>query len=127
MYKSHTVSLDFHFYKSFDMMSYYRDILSIVSLLSCLFITSSFGGPVPNVENSSQKLITTQISLRDSKVSSSSTMKGLRERSPSSYSIKMESFNTLMKSTYAERYESRPFRVGNYNWYVPSFFFLFFY
>ncbi|KAL1188204.1 Ubiquitin C-terminal hydrolase 12 [Cardamine amara subsp. amara] len=28
----------------------------------------------------------------------------------------MESFNTLLKSTYAERYESRPFAVGGYNW-----------
>ncbi|ESQ47846.1 hypothetical protein EUTSA_v10022106mg [Eutrema salsugineum] len=97
-------------------MSYYKDTLCIISLLSCLFITSSFAGPVPNVENSSQKLIPTQISSRDTKASSSSTVKGLRERPPSSYSIKLESFNTLMKSTYTERYESRPFRVGRYNW-----------
>ncbi|CAH8355522.1 unnamed protein product [Eruca vesicaria subsp. sativa] len=99
------------------MMTYYTYTLCVVSLLSCLFITSSFAGPpVPNVENGSQKLITTQISSRDSKVSSSSTVKGLRERPPSSFILHMESFNTLMKSTYTERYESRPFRVGKYNW-----------
>ncbi|KAG7577983.1 TRAF-like [Arabidopsis thaliana x Arabidopsis arenosa] len=72
--------------------------------------------PVPNQANGSQKLIPTQISSRDSKVSLSSTVKGLRGRPPSSYSLKMESFNTLMKSVYTERYESRPFRVGRYNW-----------
>ncbi|RID71866.1 hypothetical protein BRARA_C03784 [Brassica rapa] len=32
------------------------------------------------------------------------------------YSLKLESFSTLMKSTYTERYDSRPFRVGKYNW-----------
>ncbi|KAJ4886983.1 TRAF-like family protein [Raphanus sativus] len=99
------------------MMTYYTNTLCIVSILSCLFITSSFAGPpVPNVENGTQKLITTQISSRDSKVSASSTVKGLRERPPTSYSIEIESFNTLMKSTYAERYESRPFMIGKYNW-----------
>ncbi|KAL1197745.1 hypothetical protein V5N11_012398 [Cardamine amara subsp. amara] len=61
-------------------------------------------------------LIPNQISSRDSKVSLSSTVKGLRERPPSSYSLKMESFNTLIKSIYTDRYESRPFRVGRYNW-----------
>ncbi|KAG2315984.1 hypothetical protein Bca52824_019106 [Brassica carinata] len=98
------------------MMSYYIDTLCIIALLSCLFITSSFAGPVPNVVSGSQKLIPTQISSRDSKVSLSSTMKGLRLRPPSSYSLKLESFSTLMKSTYTERYDSRPFRVGKYNW-----------
>jgi hypothetical protein len=28
----------------------------------------------------------------------------------------MESFNTLLKSTYTEKYVSRPFSVGGYNW-----------
>ncbi|KAF3509889.1 hypothetical protein F2Q69_00007345 [Brassica cretica] len=73
-------------------------------------------GPVPNVVSGPQKLIPTQISSRDSKVSQSSTVKGLRLRPPSSYSLKLESFSTLMKSTYTERYDSRPFRVGKYNW-----------
>lgn len=107
-------------------MSYYIDTLCIIALLSCLFITSSFAGPVPNVVSGSQKLIPTQISSRDSKVSLSSTMKGLRLRPPSSYSLKLESFSTLMKSTYTERYDSRPFRVGKYNWYVPFLFFFYF-
>ncbi|CAH2053229.1 unnamed protein product [Thlaspi arvense] len=98
------------------MMSYYRDTFCIFSLLSCLYITSSFAGPVPNVENGSQKLILTQASSRDSKVSLSSTLKGLRERPPSSYSIKLESFTTLTKSNFTDSYESRPFRVGRYNW-----------
>ncbi|XP_019102485.1 PREDICTED: BTB/POZ and MATH domain-containing protein 6-like, partial [Camelina sativa] len=100
------------------MKSYYKETLCVVSLFSCLFITSSFAGPpVPNqLENDSQKLIPTQISSRDSKVSLSSTVKGLRERPPSSYSLKFESFNTLMKSIYTDSYQSRPFRVGRYNW-----------
>ncbi|CAA0383081.1 unnamed protein product [Arabidopsis thaliana] len=100
------------------MMSYHyiNTLCIVISLLSCLFITCSFAGPVPNQENGSQKIFPTQISSRDSKVSLSSTVKGLRERPPSSYSLKMESFNTLMKSVYTERYESRPFRVGRYNW-----------
>jgi len=106
---------------------YINTLCIVISLLSCLFITSSFAGPVPNQENGSQKIFPTQISSRDSKVSLSSTVKGLRERPPSSYSLKMESFNTLMKSVYTERYESRPFRVGRYNWYVTYHLCFFFY
>ncbi|CAN8258671.1 unnamed protein product [Cochlearia groenlandica] len=106
------------------MMTYQKDTLCILSLLSCLLITSCFGGPpIPNSENDSQKLVvTTQISSsssstsRDNKVSASTTMKGLREGPPSSYTIKLESFSTLVKSTYADRYESRPFKIGRYNW-----------
>ncbi|KAH0855259.1 hypothetical protein HID58_013757 [Brassica napus] len=54
-----------------------------------------------------------EISSRDYKVSASNAVKGLRDRPPSSYTLKMESFNTLLKSNYAERYESRPFAVDN--------------
>ncbi|WZZ42982.1 hypothetical protein YC2023_039241 [Brassica napus] len=57
-----------------------------------------------------------EISSRDYKVSASNAVKGLRDRPPSSYILKMESFNTLLKSNYAERYESRPFADGGYNW-----------
>ncbi|KAL0743100.1 hypothetical protein Bca4012_084613 [Brassica carinata] len=56
------------------------------------------------------------ISSRDYKVSASNTVKGLRSLPPSSYSLKMESFNTLLKSKYSERYVSRPFSAAGYNW-----------
>ncbi|KAL1197747.1 Ubiquitin C-terminal hydrolase 12 [Cardamine amara subsp. amara] len=35
---------------------------------------------------------------------------------PSSYEIKMDSFKRLLNLTYAEKYVSRPFAVGGYNW-----------
>ncbi|KAJ0232197.1 hypothetical protein HA466_0292880 [Hirschfeldia incana] len=57
-----------------------------------------------------------EISSRDYKVSASNTVKGLRDRPPSSYSLKMESFNTLLKSTNADKYVSRPFSAAGYKW-----------
>ncbi|KAL1197746.1 Ubiquitin C-terminal hydrolase 12 [Cardamine amara subsp. amara] len=57
-----------------------------------------------------------EIASRDYKVSASNMVKGLRDRRPSTYSLKMESFNTLLKSTNTERYESRPFLAHGYNW-----------
>ncbi|CAF2099830.1 uncharacterized protein LOC103869330 [Brassica rapa] len=58
-----------------------------------------------------------EVSSRDYKVSASNAIvKGLRSRPPSSYSLKMESFNTLLKSKYSERYVSRPFSAAGYNW-----------
>ncbi|CAH8353648.1 unnamed protein product [Eruca vesicaria subsp. sativa] len=57
-----------------------------------------------------------EISSRDYKVSASNTVKGLRSRPPSSYSLKMESFKTLLNSKYSERYISRPFSAAGYNW-----------
>ncbi|XP_056867123.1 uncharacterized protein LOC108858864 [Raphanus sativus] len=57
-----------------------------------------------------------EISSRDYKVSPSNQVTGMRSRPPMSYSLKMESFNTLLQSTNTERYESRPFSVGGYNW-----------
>ncbi|KFK39045.1 hypothetical protein AALP_AA3G193700 [Arabis alpina] len=57
-----------------------------------------------------------EISSRDYTASASKRVEGLRDRAPSSYSLKMESFNTLLKSRYPTRYESRPFAVGGYNW-----------
>lgn len=60
-----------------------------------------------------------EVSSRDYKVSASNAIvKGLRSRPPSSYSLKMESFNTLLKSKYSERYVSRPFSAAGYNWYI---------
>ncbi|CAA7043448.1 unnamed protein product [Microthlaspi erraticum] len=56
------------------------------------------------------------MSARDYKLSASNTVKGLRDRPPSSYSLKIESFNTLFKSKNIERYESRPFSAAGYNW-----------
>lgn len=58
------------------------------------------------------------ISSDDYKVSPLNAVTGLRNRPPMSYSLKMESFNTLLQSTEAERYESRPFPVGGHKWYV---------
>ncbi|KAL0857195.1 hypothetical protein Bca101_062349 [Brassica carinata] len=57
-----------------------------------------------------------EISSRDYKVSASNTVKGLRDRPPSSYSLKMESFNTLLKSTNADKYVARPFSAAGYKW-----------
>lgn len=59
-----------------------------------------------------------EISSLDYKVSPSNAVTGMRDRPPMSYSLKMESFNTLLQSNETERYESRPFTVGGYNWYV---------
>ncbi|CAF1702029.1 hypothetical protein Bca4012_003017 [Brassica carinata] len=55
-----------------------------------------------------------EISSRDYKLSSSNTLKGLRERPPSTYSLKMEAFHRVLNST--EYYETRPFSAGGFNW-----------
>ena len=59
-----------------------------------------------------------EIYSRDYKGSPSNLVTGMRDRPPMSYSLRMESFNTLLQSNETERYESRPFPVGGYNWYV---------
>ncbi|CAA7055163.1 unnamed protein product [Microthlaspi erraticum] len=57
------------------------------------------------------------MSSRDNnRASASSTVKGLRNHAPSSYSLKMESFSILLNSKNTESYRSRPFPVGEYNW-----------
>ncbi|CAL9216328.1 unnamed protein product [Arabidopsis halleri] len=73
-------------------------------------------GPMPNQDKGHYLHNNEEISSRDYKVSASNVVKGLRDHPPSSYSLKMESFNTLLKSTFTEKYESRPFSVGGYNW-----------
>ncbi|KAG2246833.1 hypothetical protein Bca4012_090209 [Brassica carinata] len=119
------------------MISHYRNTISAVYLLVCIFITSSSAssilrqftddfntnlqqengaGPNPNVGEADHLHQHQEISSRDHKVSVSSTVNGLRDRPPCSYSLKMESFNKLLNSPYTERYQSRPFTVGGYNW-----------
>lgn len=41
-----------------------------------------------------------------------------RERPPTSYCVKFESFATLLKLVTDGKYESRPFSIGGYNWYI---------
>ncbi|KFK39374.1 hypothetical protein AALP_AA3G236400 [Arabis alpina] len=119
------------------MTSHYTNNISVASLLLCLFITSASArssflrqftdgfntnlqqgngaGPNPNLEEAHYLHKHQEISSRDYKVSASNKVQGLRDRAPSSYSLKMESFNTLLKST-TDKYVSRPFAVGGYNW-----------
>lgn len=82
----------------------------------CLQTEENGAGPNPNVGEADHLHQHQEISSRDHKVSVSSTVNGLRDRPPSSYSLKMESFNKLLNSPYTERYQSRPFTVGGYNW-----------
>ncbi|CAA7042738.1 unnamed protein product [Microthlaspi erraticum] len=118
------------------MKSHYRNTISLVYLLLCLFITSAssassfirqftddFDSYLPQKERTGARLnpnldkdAEISFSSRDHKVSASSTVKGLRERPPSSYSLKMEYFNIVLESTNLERYQSRPFSVGGYSW-----------
>ncbi|ESQ47765.1 hypothetical protein EUTSA_v10020952mg [Eutrema salsugineum] len=117
------------------MTNHYRNTISIVyHLLFCISITSSSPpslirqfsddfntnlqqeeGAEPNtiIEEAHYLHRPQEISSRDYKVSASSAVTGLRHSRPSTYSLKIESFNTLLN---AERYESRPFPVGEYNW-----------
>ncbi|VVA99006.1 unnamed protein product [Arabis nemorensis] len=121
------------------MATYFTtNTIFVAYLLFCLFITSSstrsfirqftddFNTTLqqdngarsnPNLEDAPYVLHEHQeVSSRDYKVSASNRVQGLRDRPPSSYSLKMESFNTLLKSTNTEKYVSRPFAVGGYNW-----------
>ncbi|CAH8261174.1 unnamed protein product [Arabidopsis lyrata] len=122
------------------MTSHSRNTSSIAHLLLCFFITSATAHsfirqftdgdlntnlqqteevgaePIRNLDVGHYLQENKEISSRDYKVSASNAVKGLRDRPPSSYSLKMESFNTLLKSTYTEKYASRPFSVGGYNW-----------
>ncbi|XP_020869138.1 probable inactive serine/threonine-protein kinase fnkC isoform X2 [Arabidopsis lyrata subsp. lyrata] len=115
---------------------YRRNTSPVVYLLFCLIVASASAssfirqftdgfntnlqqngvGPMPNQDKGNYLHNNEEISSRDYKVSASNVVKGLRDHPPSSYSLKMESFNTLLKSTFTEKYESRPFSVGGYNW-----------
>ncbi|XP_006406390.2 uncharacterized protein LOC18023993 [Eutrema salsugineum] len=119
------------------MTSHYRNTISIVYLLFCLFMITSSSAPSlirqftddlntnlkqetgaepTNLEETHYLRKHQEITSRDYKVSASSAVTGLRHSRPSTYSLKMESFNTLLKSTNAERFDSRPFPVGEHNW-----------
>ncbi|ESQ47847.1 hypothetical protein EUTSA_v10022383mg, partial [Eutrema salsugineum] len=74
-------------------------------------LTTSFAGPIPNPESDSKKLIRTQVSSRERKVSSPSILTGFVDRPPSCYSIKIESFHTLVESPFVDRYESDCFEA----------------
>nr|VDC94057.1 unnamed protein product [Brassica oleracea] len=120
------------------MKSHYTNTIYVVYLLFCLLITSSSAQSL--IRQSTDDLKTTsqrmheissalrfepifkksiykldqhdlEISSRDYKVSPSNLVTGMRDRPPMSYSLKMESFNTLLQSNETERYESRPFPV----------------
>lgn len=81
-------------------------------------------GPIPNLEEANNLHKHNEISSRDYEVSASNIVKGLRDDPPSSYSLKIESFNSLLR-TYVLRFESRPFSAGGYNWYVGNLIFIF--
>ncbi|CAH8383316.1 unnamed protein product [Eruca vesicaria subsp. sativa] len=123
------------------MVSQNKNTISGVYLLFCLLITSAYASssfiqqftdrpnanlqlktekniaePMPNLEEEHNLHKHQEITSRDSKVSVSSTVNGLRDVPPSSYSLKMESFNKLLNSPYTEKYESRPFPAAGYNW-----------
>ncbi|KAH0891695.1 hypothetical protein HID58_054124 [Brassica napus] len=141
LYKSHTslCTLHFHSYiQSQKMKSHYTNIIYVVFLLFCLLITSSSAqslirqptddlttilqqekGAQPNSILGEAHYLNKDdldISSRDYKGSPSNLVTGMRDRPPMSYSLRMESFNTLLQSNETERYESRPFPVGGYNW-----------
>lgn len=44
-----------------------------------------------------------------------------RERPPTTYCIKFESFRTLLNLVKDGKYVSRPFSSGGYNWYISKF------
>ncbi|KAF8109683.1 hypothetical protein N665_0093s0036 [Sinapis alba] len=120
------------------MKSHNTNTTYVVYLFFCLLITSSSAQSL--IRQSTDDLTTTlqqengekadpilgeahylyqndlEISSDDYKVSPLNAVTGLRNRPPMSYSLKMESFNTLLQSTEAERYESRPFPVGGHKW-----------
>ncbi|RIA04938.1 hypothetical protein BRARA_K00781 [Brassica rapa] len=120
------------------MKSHYTNIIYVVFLLFCLLITSSSAqslirqptddlstilqqknGAQPNSILGEAHYLNKddlEIYSRDYKGSPSNLVTGMRDRPPMSYSLRMESFNTLLQSNETERYESRPFPVGGYNW-----------
>ncbi|CAH2061334.1 unnamed protein product [Thlaspi arvense] len=114
------------------MKSHYRKTISIsvVYLFLCLFITyvSSYSLIRQITEDSNTSMhqqeevhyVQThqEIASRDYKVSASNTVTGLRDRRPSTYFLKIESFNTILKSTVVDKFETRPFPAGGYNWYL---------
>ncbi|CAH2066903.1 unnamed protein product [Thlaspi arvense] len=119
------------------MMSHYRNTISVVYLLFCLSITSASvssvirqftddsntslqqevgAGPIPNLDEPNYLDNYHGVSSRDHKVSASNTTKGLRTRAPSSYSVKMDSYTTLLESNVGGYYRTRPFWADGYNW-----------
>lgn len=73
-------------------------------------------GPTPNLEKGNYLHKHNEISSSlDYKVSASNIVKGLTEVPPSSYSFKIESYNSFLKIPYLG-FESRPFAAGGYNW-----------
>ncbi|ESQ47844.1 hypothetical protein EUTSA_v10020926mg [Eutrema salsugineum] len=119
------------------MKSHYTNTVSAVNLLFCLFITSASSrsfirqftddlntnlqqengaGPKTIQGEAHYPYQHQEISSRNYKLSDSNKLTGLRDRPPATYSLKMESFNTLLKSTNTERYVSRPFSASGYNW-----------
>ncbi|KAJ0249084.1 TRAF-like family protein [Hirschfeldia incana] len=120
------------------MKSHYTNTIYVAYLLFCLLI--AFASAQSLIRQSTDDLATAlqqengakadstlgeahylgkddlEISSRDYKASPSNQVTGMRSRPPMSYSLKMESFNTLLQSNNTERYESRPFSVGGYNW-----------
>ncbi|EFH55412.1 hypothetical protein ARALYDRAFT_901780 [Arabidopsis lyrata subsp. lyrata] len=103
------------------MTSFYKNTISLAYLFCLLATSSSASSFIRQFTDDSNKplqpyyLHKKENSSRDYKVTASNVVKGLRDRPPSSYSMKMESFNTLLKSANAQGYESRPFSVGGYN------------
>jgi len=82
-------------------------------------------GPTPNLEKGNYLHKHNEISSSlDYKVSASNIVKGLTEVPPSSYSFKIESYNSFLKIPYLG-FESRPFAAGGYNWYVGILIFIF--
>lgn len=68
----------------------------------CHFTSSSSDSSLPNEK-------------QHEKLSAVATL--WRERPPTSYCIKFQSFATLLKLVKDGKYESRPFTIGGYNWY----------
>ncbi|CAN6993538.1 unnamed protein product [Brassica oleracea var. botrytis] len=121
------------------MKSHYTNTIYAVFVLFCLLITSASAQSLireytddlktpPQQENGAKtdtnlgeahyldKDDDLEISSRDYKVPLSNQVTGMRDRPPMSYSLKIESFNTILQSQERDRYRSGPFSVGGHNW-----------